>query len=295
MTTLTRELSNKQSALYKWFDFRHNTAGDRIIQHHNSILQQKPKLALTSYPNDYNFLLLGTAVIYALRLKMGWLSADNSNSVASLNITEEINQKLISAKTNKEIAVASLFLAVFEQRYRTGSFHPFEGLLLAAIKKNQLTFTHDVISCMLVDLYTLLDSLPFVWADSSDLVTKIPASTIYLNATFPDAPFNADAQQIVNGVLIKCFTTLKSRPFTKYHFWQQIAYALLDEDNQYNITHICWYYSRQQCLFIHPIETLFKSINQTRLEFSDYLLNYYDDDVVFLGRPTTPEWCNPQY
>ena len=101
---------------------------------------------------------------------------------------------------------------------------------------------------MIDDLVNLIDSISSVWNVTNINLTN---QKYYLNPDFSGSYYvNADAQQIVDGTLIKCFTTLKKSPFNQQHFWQQIAYVLMDWDDLYSINKICWYYSRQNALFI---------------------------------------------
>ncbi len=118
--------------------------------------------------------------------------------------------------------------------------------------------------------------IPSVWDVNN---SGLRGSKYFLNPTFIGSNYlAADAQQIVDGMLIKCFTTLKKSPLTKQHFWQQIAYVLMDWKNEYYINKICWYYSRQKALFIYPVESLFKDLKGLRTEFRDFLTEHYDDD-----------------
>lgn len=110
--------------------------------------------------------------------------------------------------------------------------------------------------------------------------TVIEITITALNEEEVRIPLNADAQQILDGSLIKCFTTLKRFPFSQQHFWQQIAYVLMDWDNEYQIDKVCWYYSRQNALFVHPVESLFKDLPSLRLEFQEFLLRSYGNISV---------------
>ena len=135
---------------------------------------------------------------------------------------------------------------------------------------------------MVDDLANLIDSIPSVWDVTN---SSLRGNKYFLNPTFIGSNcISADAQQIVDGFLIKCFTTLKKSPLSKQHFWQQIAYILMDWDDKYQIDKICWYYSRQKALFIYPIESLFKDLKGLREEFKDFLIDNYDDDEEYFDR-----------
>jgi hypothetical protein len=66
----------------------------------------------------------------------------------------------------------------------------------------------------------------------------------------------ADANLIVDSTLWDIRTTAKNSPLDLDCIVQQVGYFLLDLDNKYQLDSICWYYTRQQSLFQHPIEPL---------------------------------------
>lgn len=273
MTSLTRELNDPHSPLYKWFESKQSPCGDRLIKSHNFQMNKNQIIRPLGHIED--FALLGTAFVYAFRWHLGLLNHSFNQTVASYNLNLTVAGKLLNAKTTEEKAIACLIFAAYEKKYRSGSVHEIATVLMNFDKK-RLKPELNYIYVMINDLVNLIDSISSVWDATNNGLTK---HKYFLNADFPGSDYiNADAQQIVDGILIKCFTTLKKYPLTKQHFWQQIAYILMDWNNKYKINKICWYYSRQKALFIYPAKSLFKDLKALRAEFKDFLTNEYDDD-----------------
>jgi hypothetical protein len=273
MTSLTRELNNPHSPLYQWFESKQSPGGDRLIDSHNLQMNRNQIIRPSGHIKD--FALLGTAFVYAFRWYLGLLDRSFNQTVASYNLHSTIVQQLLKAKTSKEKAIACLIFAAYEEKYRSGKVHEIATVLMNK-DKNQLKPELNYISTMIDDLVGLIDSISSVWdATNSSLTTQ----KYFLNPSFSGSYYiSADAQQIIDGVLIKCFTTLKKHPLSRQHFWQQIAYVLMDWDNKYQIDKLCWYYSRQKALFIYPIKSMFKDLNRLKTEFKYFLIDNYDND-----------------
>ena len=280
MTTLTRELNNTNSPLYKWFKSKQSDCGDRLIQSHN--LQMNRNQILRPSGQIKDFALVGTGFVYAFRWHLGLLTDSFNQTVASYNLSSSVASQLMLAKTVEEKAIACLIFAAYEKKYRSGSVHEIATVLMNHDKK-RLQPELNYVSVMINDLVNLIDSIPSVCHATNSSLTK---RKYFLNPDFSGSDYvSADAQQIVGGSLIKCFTTLKKYPLTRQHFWQQIAYVLMDWDNEYQINQVCWYYSRQKALFIYPIKSLFKDLKRLKAEFRDFLIdNYSDDDETFCDR-----------
>jgi hypothetical protein len=218
--------------------------------------------------------------VYAFRWYLGLLHRNFDQTVASYNLPSNIANRLLKAKTTQEQAIACLIFAAYEQKYRSGSLHEIATVLMNSNRK-KLKPELNYVSIMVEDLVNLIDSMPSVWDVTN---SNLRGCKYFLNPTFIGSNYvNADAQQIINRMLIKCFTTLKKSPLTKQHFWQQIAYVLMDWNNKYQIDKICWYYSRQKALFIYPIESLFKDLKGLRTEFRDFITdNYYNYEDEFI-------------
>ena len=273
MTSLTRELNDPHSPLYQWFKSKQSDCGDRLIESHN--LQMNRNQIIRPSGQIKDFALLGTAFVYAFRWHLGLLIDSFNRTVASYNLSSAIAGKLLNAKTTEEKAIACLIFAVYEQNYRSDSVHEIATVLMN-FEKKQLKPELSYISVMIDDLVNLMASLPQVWDATNNSLTK---HKYFLNADFSGSHYiSADAQQIVDGILIKCFTTLKKSPFNRQHFWQQIAYVLMDWNDIYNIDKICWYYSRQKALFIYLIRSLFKDLKELRTEFKEFVLENYSDN-----------------
>ncbi|MBE9048189.1 hypothetical protein IQ255_28010 [Pleurocapsales cyanobacterium LEGE 10410] len=273
MTSLTRELNNPHSSLYKWFESRQSICCDRLIKSHNQKMDRTQIIRPLGHIED--FALLGTAFVYAFRWHIGLFNDNFNQTVASYNLSSTIAEQLLSAKTTEEKAIACLIFAAYEQKYRSGSIHEIATVLMNR-SKNQLKPELNYVSTMINDLVNLINSISSVWDATNSSLTK---RKYFLNPDFSGSYYiNADAQQIVDGTLVKCFTTLKRCPFNRAHFWQQIAYVLMDWNDRYKINKICWYYSRQKALFIYPIKSLFKDLKGLRAEFKEFVLENYSDD-----------------
>lgn len=277
MTSLTRELFNPHSPLYQWFESKQSSCGDRLIDSHNSQMNKSKIIRPSGQIRD--FALLGTAFVYAFRWHLGLLDRSFNQTVASYYLNSTVASKLLKAKTVEERAIACLIFAAYEKKYRSGSVHEIATVLMNC-NKNKLKPELNYVSVMINDLVNLIDSISLVWDVNNSNLTSCK---YFLNPTFVGSDYiSADAQQIVDGILIKCFTTLKKYPLSKQHFWQQIAYILMDWDNEYHINKVCWYYSRQKALFIYPIESLFKDLETLKTEFKDFVIdNYYDEESYF--------------
>lgn len=273
MTCLTRELNNPNSPLYRWFESKQSPGGDRLIDSHN--LQMDISQIIRPSGEIKDFALVGTAFIYAFRWHLGLLDRSFDETVASYNLSSNIANQLLKAKTTEEKAIACLVFAAYEKKYRSGSLHEIATVLMNS-NRNKLKPELNYVSVMVEDLVNLIDSIPSVWNINN---SSLKGCKYFLNPSFDGSDYiNADAQQIIDGMLIKCFTTIKQAPMTKQHFWQQIAYVLMDWNNEYNINKICWYYSRQKALFIYSIESLFKDLKGLRTEFRYFVIENYDED-----------------
>lgn len=229
-----------------------------------------------------DFALLGTAFVYAFRWHLGLLSRHFSKTPASFSLNSNVTKQLLQAKTTEEKAFACLIFAAFEKKYRSGQAHEIATVLMNS-DSSQLKLKPELnyASVMVDDLVNLIDSLPSVWDINEH---NLSSNKCFLNATFSGSNYiPADAQQIIDGMLIKCFTTLKKSPMSRQHFWQQIAYVLLDWDNKYKLDKICWYYSRQKALFIYPIESLIKDLPKFRTEFKAFVTgDFHADEEEFI-------------
>lgn len=279
MTSLTRELNNRSSPLYQWFESKQSDCGDRLINSHNQKMNRNQIIRPSGQIKD--FALLGTGFVYAFRWYLGLLNHSFNQTVASYNLNPTVSNQLLSAKTSEEKAIACLIFAAYEKKYRSGSVHEIATILMNK-DKNQLKPELNYVSTMIDDLVNLIDSISSVWDTTNNSLTK---HKYFLNPDFSGSYYvSADAQQIVDGALIKCFTTLKKHPLSQQHFWQQIAYVLMDWDDKYQIDKVCWYYSRQKALFIYPIKSLFKDLKGLKAEFKDFLIDNYDDDEEYFDR-----------
>ncbi|WP_036488106.1 hypothetical protein [Myxosarcina sp. GI1] len=274
MPSLTQELFNSYSPLYKWFQTKQSRCGDRLIENHNLQMEQNQIIRPDGQIKD--FALLGTAFVYAFRWHLGLLDCSFDQTVAGQYLDLTTASQLLSAKTLEERAIACLIFAAYEKQYRSGSVHEIATVLMKNCGTKLKPELHYV-SVMVDDLVNLIGSISSVWDKSDSSLSK---DKYYLNSVFSGSYFiSADAQQIVDRTVIKCFTTLKKYPLTQQHFWQQVAYVLLDWDDEYKIEKICWYYSRQKAVFIYPINSLFKDLTELRAEFREFVEENYDEEI----------------
>jgi len=276
MTSLTRELNNHDSHIYRWFQSKHSSCAERLLLLHNKEMSRKEIIKPSGKIKDFG--LLGTAFVYAFRWHLGLLDHSFDQTVASYNLNSNLEKQLLSAKTDEDKAIACLMFAAYEVQWRCGNLHEIASVLMNR-DKSQLKPELNYVLAMIDDLTNLIISLPTVWNTENNSLTK---KDYHLNATFAGGhSVSADAQQIINGSLIKCFTTLKKSPLSKIHLWQQIAYVLMDWDDTYQIDQVIWYYSRQKALFSYPIKLLFKDLQVLRFDFKDMILKNYGTVELF--------------
>jgi hypothetical protein len=108
------------------------------------------------------------------------------------------------------------------------------------------------------DLSPTVEDVANITAIFSHVLGKVEATNLIANPQF-DGSFEvggADANLIINNTLWDIRTTGRKYPLDLDCIIQQVGYYLLDFENKYELKSICWYYTRQQCLFEHPIEPL---------------------------------------
>lgn len=269
--SLTRELNNLNSPLNLWFEQQSSPKIEMLIAHHNREMARSSKI--TPQGEIENFGLLGTAFIYGFRWHWHLLDrAELYEALPAYIAAEHLGQldaffALLKAKDLTQRAIACLVFAGWEQYYRSGRVLP---ILTSLIRDSNCLKPNQNIRPMVEDLVCLFKTISSAW-----LAHSLNTTNIYFNPTFAGSYYiAADAQLISSNTLIRCYTTLKHRPMTKKHFYQQLAYALMDWDNRYNLTHLCWYYSRQQAVFIHPLEQL-GNLKQMRSKFKQFLISNY--------------------
>lgn len=269
--SLTRELNNQHSPLTQWFEQRFSYKMELLAAHHNREMTRSPKIVPQG--EIENFGLLGTAFIYGFRWHWHLLKrAQLCETLPAYIAAEHLGQlnnffALLKAKNTTQKAIACLVFAGWEQYYRSGRVLP---ILTSLMRNGHCLKPSRNLKPIIEDLVCLLETIPSTWNSHSFNVTNV-----CFNPTFAGSYYlAADAQLISSNTIIRCYTTLKHRPMTKKHLYQQLAYALMDWDDRYNLTHLCWYYSRQQAIFIHPLKQLV-ALEQMRCEFREFLISNY--------------------
>lgn len=170
-------------------------------------------------------------------------------------------------------------LALFEQAARSG-----EAPVLLDIWLNQLVDTTTMDSFRLEPRYLLSDdnaallatisdvqqlaaTIPQVWEAHLPVAAWTPCPTF---AGSPDVG-GADANGILNGMLLDIRCTRKQEPFDLHNLRQQIMYAVLDYQDTYHIHSLAWYYARQRCLIVYPLAHLVHDIARLRADFQDFI------------------------
>lgn len=269
--SLTSHLNDAESPIFKWFNSKLNRGTLDLVAHHNQIMSQK---VVGPVPQGVNYLLLGTAVSYALRHQICGLIDVMTKTPAYtgagiLNSASKFATILsLCGKSPEEKALAYLLMASLEsvaRGHRPEDFVFFffkNGCTLPINKLEQGKYASTV-----EDLINLIelnqDILSILGLDN-------PRNAV-LNLTFAGSNCvgGADAQLIVDGNLLDIRTTKSSKPFTVKNFWQQLAYVLLDWDDKYEVETISWYYTRQKSYFSYEVADMFTNLQNTREEFKE--------------------------
>ena len=94
----------------------------------------------------------------------------------------------------------------------------------------------------------------------------------------------ADANLILRGTLWDIRTTARFAPLSLDDIVQQVGYFLLDFNNTYELKSVCWYYTRQQSLFTHPIEPLLNK--NAKLQFQQALTGNHERNILTRQKQT---------
>ncbi|MBO3458469.1 hypothetical protein G7B40_025085 [Aetokthonos hydrillicola Thurmond2011] len=285
--SLTSELRNQNSPLRKWFNGKLNNAIIKLVSNHNNLMCRQPIIRPLE---GTDFALVGNAVCYAVRKYLSqtandanWIYKTIANVGAKkLNVVPLLEKCAMYTNVPEEEAFLCLLLAVLEGTGRMGiSNHP---MLQPFIKGEKLFHLDKEFfekwQPSITDAAAIIKTIPNTWQSCANGIN----GRIISNATFSlsNCIGGADAQIICSNVLIDVRTSAKSQPFTLENLYQQISYCLLDTDDMYSIRQLVWYYSRQQALFIYPIEKLFRNLPSLRKEFADMILeNYGNDNELF--------------
>lgn len=272
----------------------------QIINGHNS------KLARCQVIRPFNFeatdfKVSGKAMTYALRdvfgLKLG-LADTPAGKVAAEFGMFDIMLRFLTELEHESTKRAALYvlLAGLEDVYRDGDFPnwmPNKSFMkgLPARGIHEALTQNKSIGPTVLDVARLLPAL----TDSLQLLvgSSLTTGMVHLNPTFEGSSLvgGADAQLITGSVLWDVRTTCKTAPFSIENLYQQIAYLILDYDNEYKIDTIAWFYPRQSCLLTYPIANLPFDLEVMREEVKgqeEYLIEDRSDS--FYGSLDPYEW-----
>ena len=288
--SLTHHLNNTESLIFKWFNSKLNRATLDLAAHHNQIMSQKN---IDPIPQGVNYLLLGTAVSYALRHQIQPLidvmvQTPAYTGATILNSANKFTTILaLCGKSHEEKALAYLLLASLESvacgnRPEDFVFFFFKNGCTLPINK----FEEGKYAPTVEDLINLIESNQNM-LETLDLKSK----NAVLNPTFAGSSSlgGADAQLIVDGNLLDIRTTKSSKPFTVKNFWQQLAYVLLDWNDEYEIQTISWYYTRQKSYFSYEVNDMFTDLQSTREEFKEVCKQIDKEKHLFLDEKSRRE------
>jgi len=271
--SVTSQLKDPSSPLSRFFASKRKAALKPIIDCINALCGQQECLI---YSTDIDYLMSGGMFGMAFR----WWFAPNTDHawIAELGAKQIGAHDFFKAvieygdQDSVKIPFMSYYLYLFEQVRRTGNtprelsaaqrFHSERLPLLgpSAFSEQQSNTIRDV------DL--LFQSIPSVWESlKGEMQHYIPSPTF----TGSMDVGGADAFMIYNGVVwdVKC--TKKSAPMTEELLLQQLAYVLLDYDDEYNLHSVGWYFARQRKTIVLPISKLVRDVKTLRNELRAWL------------------------
>ena len=226
LTSVLKEKGKFYNTIYDLLDLE---VCNKVIEHHNKLMI-KP---VYKPVKDTDFALTGMSVIYALR-------------------------EYLTGKSKWRDTVAGYF--DFPDYVDRPARWVVMGMMDKIVRNGNVVFNGDHQQIKLPPNYepTIKDvnNVAMSFKKIIDSPSRfIDNCEIYINPSFSRSYFvgGADANMIIGNTLFDVRTTAKSRPLTLDNIIQQIAYRLLDSDNKYGIDKICWYYTRQECMFIHDI------------------------------------------
>lgn len=282
--SLTSELKDENSPISKWFKSRENSIVRDIVKNHNNLMARQQIIRPTQ---GTDFGLVGKAVSFYLQKYFAEI----------VNVRYWV-QETIAGKAGLEMGLIGL-AGFVTSKGATPEQEAYKCLLLAAAEDyGRCREKHEFIQPFLRDggqnfkpdsafferwYPTIRDAAAIIQTVSEawETVGFIPHGNLFSNATF-DCSGNvggADAQIITGNTLVDVRTTAKRRPFGLNNFYQQLAYCLMDTSDRYEIKQLAWFYSRQRSVFLYPVTSLFKNLEQTRIEFRHMIdENYQKED-----------------
>lgn len=267
--SLTGQLRNLNSPVSRFFEEHLDwTAAKEFVEAQNAELVLRPPI-VTAGANPS---LVGNAFCYLFRWTVAPL---RTNEIVSYHGAKNLHLSLL----HKEIVnhgysqphtrpVLAVILALFEEVYRRKDVHP----ILAAMAEGDKDIKHllpavsqDVsLRASMEDVATLGETIPSVWGTDLTVRRAFKASPTFSGSRDVGG---ADANWLLNGTLWDSRCTRLAAPFTLENLQQQIGYALLDYGDDLNIEQLGWYYVRQRCRLVYPINALVRDIKDLRSKF----------------------------
>lgn len=280
---LTAEINNKSSVISKWFQSKFNEGVTKIIQKHNQELANKQAIASQ---NGTDIRLLKPAACYFLRKYISQKLQDSNwvyNTLAytgnnPLDVLGFVENSADFGNSITSEAIKCLVLSALEHLGRTKHKHEFIRPLLKASKEDKSLEIDDSFRnkwlTTIEETAAIVELIPRTWENSNIPIT----GKVVSNATFSLSRRigGADSDIIAGDILIGVYTTNEKEPFRLQHFYEAIAYCLLDSDDIYGINQLVWFYSRHSHAIVYPINKLFKDISALRQEFKEMIEQNYD-------------------
>lgn len=200
-----------------------------------------------------NFPLAGMSVIYAVRDFLGGKSTWEDTMAG----------QVFPYPGKSETPLRWVVMGLMDQQARRGEYQGHPG----DIRYLPTDFTPTI-----EDVGQIAASFPSIFQQSMSPNTGAIADKLVVNPRFAGSGYvqGADANLILGNTLWDIRTTARFAPLSLDDIVQQVGYFLLDFNNRYKLKNICWYYTRQQSLFTHPIQPLL--IKEAGGKFQDWLL-----------------------
>lgn len=275
--SLTSELTNPNSHINLLLDsILPAELVEKIVKEHNQILANA---SIIRPPSDSNLMMVGSAMTHAFYRQVTGTWGFDKPTMAMYGIRQVMSPKRMNhflaisqtAKQPLEKALIALVLAYYDGVARGQEDRELKKVLTANVFNKQalptamgeLSLQQHPLLNTIWDIANLVESFHLGW------VNGLQSDDINVNATFAGSQLvgGADAQMISNGILIDIKTSRLKAPFTKKDLYQQLAYWLLDCDNQWNLNEIVWVYPRHQMFLRYGIQESF-----LLLPYHQYLL-----------------------
>lgn len=238
LTSVLKERGTFYNTIYDLLDLE---VCNKVIEHHNKLMIKPVHKPV----KNTDFALTGMSVIYALREYLTGKSKWQDTVASCFDFPDYVDRP-----------ARWVVMGLMDKIVRNGDIEVYDLVEYPQIK---LPPNYEP---TIKDVNNIAMSFKNVIGSPNKFIDDCE---IYINPSFSRSYFvgGADANMIIGNMLFDVRTTAKSRPLTLDNIIQQIAYRLLDSDDEYGIDKICWYYTRQQCMFIHDIELF---IDKNKLE-----------------------------